>query len=147
MVPRAVSLPLSLILENMSREAFWEKIKRSIQKKSVVLGGEGGCITWTGALDRHGYGRKAVVWPDGKKSEVGVHRLVYMAKQDLMWDEIPTNDGGGHPLDVSHLCHNKVCVNTEHLTLERREVNNDRVHCFHQHRCSRWHDPHCLFFS
>ena len=126
----------------MPRQKFWDKIKKSLDKSSDF--GAGGCIMWTGATDRHGYGRKQVTWPDSNKSEMRVHRLSFMMNKNLMYWEIASHDDNGQPLDVSHRCHNKLCINSAHLVLEARDINNDRNHCMHLNRCTGNHDPHCL---
>ena len=86
-----------------------------------------------------------MTWPDGTKSEVKVHRLAFMKANNMIKGEIPSHDGHDDPLDVSHLCHNKLCMNVAHLVLESRATNNDRKHCWHLHRCSGQHEPHCVF--
>ena len=66
----------------MSREKFWKKIETSLQKNSVC--DRDGCILWSGSVDRHGYGRKSVTWPDGTRKEVGAHRLGFMTSRRML---------------------------------------------------------------
>ena len=95
---------------------FWEKIERSLQKYSVK--GGGGCILWSGSSDRHGYGRKTVTWCTTGKHKVELaHRVAYMLHKKVT-DLYRTNDAGDL-MDVSHLCHEKLCINPDHLVFER----------------------------
>ena len=68
------------------------------------------------------------------------HRLVYMLGR--RWTSIPVY------LDVvmgvSHLCHEPRCVRFDHLTLEPKEINGDRVHCKNQGVCTGTHLPACI---
>ena len=50
---------------------------------------------------------------------VGVHRLSYMVKNEI----VPSNMPEG---DVSHICHNKRCVKYDHLALEPSYINKER---------------------
>ena len=56
-----------------------------------------------------------------------VHRVAYMVFNEV-WDVQQT-------LDCSHLCHNLLCVNVQHLFLEPISVNNNRNHCKNEDRC------------
>lgn len=43
--------------------------------------------------------------------------------------------------DVSHLCHNSLCINEEHLSVEPHFVNNNRRACTEKNKCIS-HDPY-----
>ena len=49
-------------------------------------------------------------------------------------------------LHVSHLCHNKRCINIDHLILEAGAINCGRRLCHREKRCHENHDngPKCL---
>lgn len=69
---------------------------------------EGGCLEWTAARDRYGYGRQQFrggVWL--------AHRVAWT----LVNGEIPEG------LEVNHKCWNPACVNVEHLNLATRSEN------------------------
>ena len=120
---------------------FWEKIERSLQKNSVK--GVGGCILWSGSLDRHGYGRKTVTWCPGKQPKCELaHRVAYMLHYKVT--ELPHMNHAGDNLDVSHLCHIKHCINPDHLTFEPHSKNMSRDTCFKNGSCSMEHSPPCI---
>lgn len=109
-----------------------------------------GCVVWTGATDRDGYGRVRVTWPTtGRRKIERVARLAYMVKSEE--DCLPSRqqvgpDGSAVTVEVSHLCHNRLCINPAHLHLEPKSVNAERRHCVKQNRCIRNHGghPNCL---
>jgi Zinc-binding loop region of homing endonuclease len=125
-------------------ESFFHGLHVILEKKSIQNTDGKGCIHWTGAVDSSGYGKKRLVWPDGKISYVGAHRLAYMVKYHLTYATIPKKGVGVEILNVSHLCHNRLCINTDHLTLETHSVNQSREHCKMQGQCTKLHMPHCL---
>ena len=50
-----------------------------------------------------------------------VHRLAYMAEHnDSNLDAVS---------DCSHMCHNSLCINPAHISLENHSVNNNRQAC------------------
>lgn len=69
-----------------------------------------------------------------------VHRVAFMAQMRWTWLKFP----GGH-LEVSHLCHSKLCINQAHLVLETHKINQERIHCRVQGFCCKAH--HILLHS
>lgn len=69
---------------------------------TVIL--PGGCIEWTGRVDRYGYGQ---FLPAGGRqaTKIGAHRWAYLH----FVGEVP--DG----FQIDHLCRNRKCVNPSHL--------------------------------
>ena len=61
---------------------------------------------------------------------MGVSRVMYMRKQKMM--EILRVDQHDNILEVSHLCHQTLCVKPDHVVLESKALNNERKHCFDQ---------------
>jgi hypothetical protein len=112
-----------------------------------------GCLLWTGGTDRDGYGRARVTWPvpvgggDVPRSKVErVPRVIYRLKTGGV--DIPRQqayDGVTVAVEVSHLCHNRLCVTPEHLVLEPHLINAERQHCVQQGRCTHHGvHPDCL---
>jgi len=132
-------------------------VNSQVLRLSAAEPGGRGCHLWTGAKDRDGYGRIKVTWslPDGStvsKTE-RAPRIVYMLKIHVYTKcdfpqstELP--DGTTVPLEVSHLCHQRLCVNADHLSLEPRSVNLERMHCKGQQLCHLCHEgyPKCLLW-
>jgi len=40
------------------------------------------------------------------------------------------------PLDISHVCHSRLCINADHLSHEPHDVNMDREGCQRLGRCT-----------
>lgn len=68
----------------------------------------GDCLEWTGATHRNGYGTLSV---SGRM--VLVHRFAWERANS------PIPEG----MEIDHICHNRACVNVEHLRLATREEN------------------------
>ena len=100
---------------------------------------------WTGAAtgtNKNKYGKKTVTKLELglKNKSMSVHRLVYMyTHYDTRILHAKENN-----LEVSHLCHNSLCANSEHLTLEPHSDNAERRTCNLMHHCSKAHTPFCL---
>lgn len=75
--------------------------------------GEAGCIEWTGALDRWGYGKIKVKDEFGKIRIIGSHRAAWLATHGRIEGD----------LVIDHLCRNRKCFNVEHLRLVTNAVN------------------------
>ena len=101
------------------------------------------CRIWTGNMKKsrfqHGkYGHIKIKFPGRNKSTVmNVHRLLVMINMG-------TYSIDSH-LDASHLCHNSLCCNVEHIVLEPRTVNLARRVCNAENACSGHGTfPNCL---
>jgi hypothetical protein len=84
-------------------ESFLRKIDRA-----------GDCWEWTGSKNLNGYGN-VNVWVDSRKTTARAHRIAYA----LANGEIPEG------LEVDHVCHNRGCVNSDHLRLVTRKQNSE----------------------
>lgn len=95
-----------------------------------------------GGVGSNGYGFIRVSWPEEGSKVERVHRVALMVEMRLTRSQFP-----GANLEVSHLCHEKLCVNPMHLSLEPHATNQERIHCMQQGVCSGAHHPHprCIF--
>lgn len=93
-----------------------------------------GCLEWTGALSRYGYG--TVKLPTGSKpSTLSAHRANYVRKRG------PIPDG----LHLDHLCRNPKCCNPDHLEPVTQRENTLRgtsppARQARQTHCKRGHE-------
>ncbi len=99
-----------------------------ILSNKIENGQESGCILWKGTL-KDGYGiiRKKLSCCKERVS-LRCHRLTYILFHRPGWEEMEN-------LDVSHLCHEKTCINIDHLSLERHTINNNRLRCKKKDDC------------
>ena len=63
-----------------------------------------------------------------KRYQEYAHRLAFMKKKNLQ--QLGKNG------EVSHLCHNSLCVQESHLVFEPKTVNNNRQRCVKQGKCT-----------
>ncbi|KAI8487210.1 hypothetical protein Bbelb_350080 [Branchiostoma belcheri] len=94
-------------------------VRRRITKKTFVTAD--GCLIWTGARTISGYG-KIKVTCCGREQTLRVHRALYFLHTDLQSMDTKKQ--------VSHLCNEKLCVNTGHLSLEDNVINMQRKNYF-----------------
>lgn len=121
-----------------------ESLLEKLAKKTLFDQGPFHCNVWVGALHQGKYGKMLVDWPDGTKCMERTHRIAFMAANKVMKGNLPSHDAGGSKLEVSHLCHNGVCVKPSHLVLETHEKNMERLTCQKQGHCCKLHNPHCI---
>lgn len=125
-------------------EDFYKDLEERFLKKTKKLGNIHGCVAWDGYVDKLGYGVMNVNWPrEGAKKE-RAHRLAYMIKERISHNDMPRLDENNNRIECSHLCHNKTCVNSEHIELEPHATNQERIHCKGQNLCAKCHEPHCI---
>ena len=119
------------------------KLALQMRSKTLVNANDKKCNIWQGATTSDGkYGRKRVTFPDGNSKLMRVSRVVYLIKYKTF--NIPDSDESGNPVEMSHLCHNSLCVNPDHLVLESKTSNLERKHCHSQNNCTETHFPHCI---
>ena len=122
---------------------FFEKISHQLRNNTNFDSNAKRCDLWLGARTSDGlYGRKQVKFPSGNRVLMRVSRVVYMIKHKMM--EIPRVDQHNNILEVSHLCHQTLCVKPDHLVLESKALNNERKHCLEQRLCTENHKPVCI---
>ena len=129
-------------MEEDDLEMWCKKIQKKLSNKSVLLLAKG-CRQWTGSTKaRKGrgatYGRMNVRIPgSNSRIRMSVHRLAYIVQTK--------NLTLSREYDVSHVCHNSLCVNFEHLSLEPCSINNCRKACKKGRLCmGHGSYPHCM---
>jgi hypothetical protein len=98
------------------------KIVATFHKNTKVQ--EDGCIVWTKGTNENGYGRMGISL-NGITMAVYVHRFAWALKYGM--DALPIgsgNDRKGDRAVLNHLCHNRACVNTNHLEVILQSLNN-----------------------
>lgn len=79
--------------KTISHEPLAERAKRYVERR-------GSCLIWTGGISKNGY---ALVGLAGKSA------LAHRALWEEMHGELPART------EIDHICHNRACVNLEHL--------------------------------
>ena len=129
-------------MAKITEDDFFESAKLKLTGNSIAQGPMG-CVIWQGGGDGR-YGEVKLLSPGNPPRRIvyRVHRLAMMIKLHQI-----TLTGGV----VSHRCHNKYCVNVEHLNIEPQYINNQRECCrsniVNGRRKCRGHDtfPECIF--
>ena len=95
------------------------------------------CHIWYGSTNLDGYAIIKVMFR-GKRQTFTVHRLQYFLANNCAFSD--------HSYHVSHLCHKKLCINIEHLSLEPGHINVERNTCKNLRAC-KGHDgfKNCIF--
>lgn len=84
------------------------------------------CHLWLATKNKDGYGILQFQFR-GRRVKVKAHRLIF-----YMENNFPKMDGK----HVSHVCHEKACINTAHLSLETAAINNKRKICVSNGECT-----------
>jgi hypothetical protein len=107
-----------------------------------------GCHLWRGRPHVNGYGQMSVRWPlESKSTSVSPHRVAYILNylEYFPTFKIPREYG-----EISHICHNSMCVNINHLSLELHDINcARRDYCIRRMVCithagSGYTYPNCI---
>lgn len=118
----------------------------SLILKNCIFNEHTHCLTWQKAK-HDGYGHMSYTYRikmvdhriEKFKKFIPAHRLMYAVTVDFL----NLLDHDSSHLQVSHLCHNKLCCNIEHLEVEDAELNNSRTRCKNHGYCMG-HDPKCI---
>lgn len=112
-------------------------------QQSSRLHENGQCLIWTGCVSRQGYGQFRYKDPRSTEHKTRTaHRVALMVK--LKNFDISAQS------QASHLCNNRLCINTEHIVLESGSTNCQRRTCFRMSKCNGHDDssgcpaPECL---
>jgi len=130
-------------------EAFYATYQAKLKQKTV-LAPNGQCLLWTGTRCRLAGGSESqygIIYAKCKQLGGGglgwrsmrVHRFAYMlhVKSELSPE-----------MHCSHLCHNSLCINVDHLILETPFVNGNRKLCAREKKCiGHAQSPPCIFFK
>jgi hypothetical protein len=97
----------------------WRAAEATLAAEAALfshIDAEGDCWLWTGALNHRGYGK---FWRriEGRWQCIGAHRAV--------WETLVGRIAPGLVLD--HHCHNRACVNPDHLEPVTQSVNTLRA--------------------
>ena len=103
------------------------KIIKTFYKNTKVQ--DDGCIVWTKSTNKNGYGRICIAIKDetGIKSRnpVFAHRFAWALKHGMA--ALPIGSGSerrGDRMVLNHICHNRACVNTNHLEVILQSKNS-----------------------
>jgi hypothetical protein len=108
-----------------------EIIKTCIFKKCHK---EVNCLIWTGCKNSTGYPQIKIRFPDDTRRVVLSSRLLYALTFNVILGVDPAA-----LMQMSHLCHNKLCIFVDHLVYEPQQVNNERRKCVSQTKCQENH--------
>ena len=113
----------------MMEAAFFDKYSEIISDK-VCVSSNSECLIWTACTsgEKVKYGVVKVTFSCGNRRTIKAHRLAFMLfhRQTFL---------AAH-LDASHLCHNSLCANANHINLEPRSINSQRNSCKKTGNCS-----------
>jgi hypothetical protein len=109
------------MLSNKDKAIAWgitrKKIIATFHKNSKPL--DNGCIEWTKSVNENGYGNFGISISESgrpKPCAVYAHRFAWALKHGI--EALPLGIGRlgtGDRLVLNHICHNRKCVNTDHL--------------------------------
>lgn len=101
-------------------------VKTRLLTKVGPVGLRRGCQLWSGGQTKNGYPTISVSL-NKKRYQLRAHRLHFHLQSGCQ----PFLPG----LQVSHLCHEKLCMNLDHFSLELAVINNQRKTCNAEGHC------------
>ena len=134
----------SNVMETFNSQPIIRKINENCENNC----GRYGCLLWKGATfsGRYGRMRNPFYKHANQPAYMRIHRLVYLLHHIDEFSDfiVPKTDTNGQDLEVSHICHNRLCVNIDHLVLESHMTNCSRRECVAKKICCKTHKPECL---
>jgi hypothetical protein len=107
------------------------KIVKNFYKNTKVL--DNGCIVWTKSINESKYGRLCVAFKDEDNHtsyvQIYAHRFSWALNKGI--ETLPPGIGRlgtGDRLVINHMCHNRICVNTDHMEaiMHSKNVSPDK---------------------
>ena len=117
-----------------------DRLDQKIQKQGFHQAGVGNCLIFQGKIrPSDGYCYLTYTY-FGKVSSCTVAKAQWLfKKKKCPIQDIPAG------YEISHLCHNKNCIQIEHLQLEPKSVNMSRKMCVSGRQCiGHGQYPPCL---
>lgn len=110
----------STIIEIVTLKIFFEQLRLKIFEKSEIQRGPGGVLCEKAPPLSSGL----ELWKwDGQRWDQRLKECIGL----FLWHKCAWLHHSN--LEVSHLCHKKLCVSAAHRVLEMHEVNQERIHC------------------
>ena len=110
-------------------EGFFEKHQQLFLENITELK-NGECVLWARKVQKTGYGAVKYKCPVTERWKcTTAHRLSFMVgtKHLYIGDR-----------DISHLCHNTLCIRLDHLSTEPHDLNCERIKCVNRGKCQRY---------
>ena len=104
-----------------------QDIWRSKLNHGLVHLAHNGCLIWEGGTMSNGYPSIKAKRLNQPRFSISGHQFAYFLQKEQFLDT---------SLEISHRCHNKLCVNYEHLSQETRSTNDKRNTCKSSGTCS-----------
>ncbi len=119
-------------------EQFYRKYEEKLNEGSVISHNQF-CRIWSKAKNLQGYGVIKYQSPiDHSWKTTNVHRLSFVVFNRKSFQDI-------NNMEISHLCHNKLCILKEHLCIETHAENRERDICVNRSLCkNHGNRPDCL---
>ena len=113
-------------MEDEIPQSFYDKLRTRVLAKTPNKDANGmGCWQWAGGLKTGGRYGTEYLHVGGDRMCVNAHRAAYIA----------FNRAFLLPFDISHCCHQSLCVNPNHLSHEPHDINMDRERCRKAGKC------------
>jgi hypothetical protein len=127
-------LPKPFNFELLSQE-YIASLEARFERNSEEINN---CLIWNKATNSSGYPQTKIKDPvTGKSGTMSVHRFVYGLRSGDKLDK--------HDHQVSHICHNKLCIRFEHLCYETPSNNIQRKECLKKGACDHHgNQPDCI---
>ena len=104
---------------------FYDRLQNRILRQAAKNVNDKDCWNWLGTTNKtDGYGHM-MLSIKGDRMTVNSHRAAYIAFHRVFL----------LPFNISHLCHNRMCVNPVHLSHEPSILNQKRKHCKTAGKC------------
>ena len=132
-------------ISKLAKDKLIAKWSEFLEKGKFVHEDHKGCWIWdggqTGGLNYKNEHRYPAVWVwESKENGGGFTCRGNIVAYFLAYSQVPTYG----ETCVSHLCHESLCINPDHLELETLLCNSNRQLCREKGKCSEDHEKKCF---